>query len=703
MSRSARSTFLIGLLVTLLVALLPADVRLTSQAAQEPQRQPVFRGGANYVNVDAYPRRDGRLVEGLTAGDFQVFEDGKPQKIENFEFIRIEPNTPDAARRDPNSVQEAEQLLRDPRRRVFVLFLDEYHISREAAYFVRSPLVEFLERAIGSSDLFALMTPEVSVRDLTFGQRLEVIETALADFWRRMQLDGPDSLTLKPRTIQEQFLYDCYINRTKSLGQNEAFIRKLIELARLDLVFASLEQLSVNLAGLRDERTNVILFSHGWMLERRADSGSMAWGKDGALPPIGVTRGGRITTSPTQPYAADRTKCDAEYLRLTAIDFQRRFNTFVEDARRGNVSITTVDPGGLATIIPTAYASKDPASGAARRSVEATLADYKKLADRLDTLRILSANTDGVAVVDTNDLHTPLRRLADNLASYYLLGYYSTNMNHDGRYRRIEVKVARPDVRIAARPGYRALTPELARALDSAPAPRVGTTPVEDALSALGRLRSSAELYTYGAAWPGRLAVAVELAGGQAAQARWAAGADVQVSVSDLAGDVIGSARGRIEPPARGVLLHVPTDPSSAGPWRAIVRVGRGADILDDRLEIGAVADGALGAPLLFRALPSALSPLRPAANLQFFRSERLHVEWPVRAALESKAASVLGRNGQPLALSIAVVDREIDGQGVLAVDLNLASLAAGDYVLELTAAAAARTDRSLVAFRVTR
>jgi hypothetical protein len=429
----------------------------------------------------------------------------------------------------------------------------------------------------------------------------------------------------------------------------------------------------------------------------------MSWGKDGALPTVGVTRGGRITTSPTQPYTADRTKCDAEYLRLISIDFQRRFNTFVEDARRANVSITTVDPGGLATVIPKSYASRDPASGAARRSVEATMAEYKQLADRLDTLRTLSANTDGLAVVDTNDLHTPLRRLADNLASYYLLGYYSTNMNHDGRYRRIEVKVAQPNVSLAARPGYRALTAELARALESAPAPRTGATPVEEALGALGRLRTSAEVHTYGAAWPGRLAIAVELPGGQASQARWASGADVQVSVSDQAGDVIGSARGRIEPPARGVLLHLPTARPSAGPWRALVRVGAGADALDDRLEIGRIVDGPIGAPLLFRALPALQSPLRPAADLQFLRSERLHVEWPVRAPLDRKEARILGRNGQPLALSVPVVDRETSGQAVLAIDLNLAPLAAGDYVLELTATSSARTDRSLMAFRVTR
>ena len=65
-----------------------AGQHLFSQTPQAPQRPPVFRAGATYVTVDAYPRRDGKVVEGLSATDFQVFEDGKPQAVENFDFIK---------------------------------------------------------------------------------------------------------------------------------------------------------------------------------------------------------------------------------------------------------------------------------------------------------------------------------------------------------------------------------------------------------------------------------------------------------------------------------------------------------------------------------------------------------------------------------------------------------------------------------------
>jgi hypothetical protein len=113
--------------------------------------------------------------------------------------------------------------------------------------------------------------------------------------------------------------------------------------------------------------------------------------------------------------------------------------------------------------------------------------------------------------------------------------------------------------------------------------------------------------------------------------------------------------------------------------------------------------DGPIGPPIIYRATPSLQSPVRPAADPQFFRTERLHVEWPARETLDRREARVLGRNGQPLALTVPLVDRETDGQPVLAADLNLAPLASGDYVLELTVVRGARTEQSLVAFRVTR
>src|SRR5688572_26142216 len=78
-------------------------------AQQDPQR-PIFRTGTSLVRVDAYPSRDGKIIEGLTAEDFEVLEDGVPQKIESFQFVRYERNAALGERRDPNSQREGFQL-----------------------------------------------------------------------------------------------------------------------------------------------------------------------------------------------------------------------------------------------------------------------------------------------------------------------------------------------------------------------------------------------------------------------------------------------------------------------------------------------------------------------------------------------------------------------------------------------------------------
>ena len=72
--------------------------------------------------------------------------------------------------------------------------------------------------------------------------------------------------------------------------------------------------------------------------------------------------------------------------------------------------------------------------------------------------RLLALNTDGLALLNSNDLKKQLRRAADDLTSYYLMGYYSTNSKLDGRFRAIKVRSKRPGIEIRARRGYNTAT-----------------------------------------------------------------------------------------------------------------------------------------------------------------------------------------------------------------------------------------------------
>jgi len=140
-------------------AILVASLALGGAAQQqEPptqaQQRPVFRGGTHFVRVDAYPLQNGKIVEGLQPDDFEVFEDGKPQTIESFDFVKFDTFTPEAERRDPSTQREGFDLAADPRYRVFVIVVDTEFAGRTDVYWIQKPLVHFLDRILGTRDLF---------------------------------------------------------------------------------------------------------------------------------------------------------------------------------------------------------------------------------------------------------------------------------------------------------------------------------------------------------------------------------------------------------------------------------------------------------------------------------------------------------------------------------------------------------------------
>ena len=66
----------------------------------------------------------------------------------------------------------------------------------------------------------------------------------------------------------------------------------------------------------------------------------------------------------------------------------------------------------------------------------------------------LAESSGGFAVQNNNDLAAGLRRIGRESRVYYLLGYMPAEVRADGKFRRITVRVARPDVQVRARKGY---------------------------------------------------------------------------------------------------------------------------------------------------------------------------------------------------------------------------------------------------------
>jgi VWFA-related protein len=176
------------------VALLLALAVMQSPSAQQQQppaepaaapQQPTFRAGINFVRVDVTVT-DGKAqpVTDLTQADFEVLEDGKPQAIEQFRLIRVDGNVRPG---DPapgeirNRDDEERELSRDDVR-VFVLFLDDYHVRRANSIQVRDPLTRFVQTQLRPNDIVGIMYPLTPLDGISFTRNHESVVGAIQRF-----------------------------------------------------------------------------------------------------------------------------------------------------------------------------------------------------------------------------------------------------------------------------------------------------------------------------------------------------------------------------------------------------------------------------------------------------------------------------------------------------------------------------------------
>ena len=412
--------------------LLAVSVVLAAQEPPPAQLEP-FRTEVNYVRVDMYPTADGKPVMDLRQDEVEVFDEGAPQKIDRFEHVLVRGARSQELRREPSTMTEMREAMQDVRARLFVLFLDTEHVEFGPSLNIRGPLIQSLNEMIGGDDLVAVMMAGMEARDLTFRRRTTSIEEMLRGFWSERDY------RLK-RSREEEAIIDCF-------GANVDLANDLIFRLREVRTLNAIEALVQHLRFVREERKAVITITQGWRLYaddptlRRPLAG-------GTLPPVPPAIG-------TPQGQTDRRKCEQGRLELSMLRNDMRFLDILRQANRGNTSFYPVDPRGLVVfdedIVPISPA------GIGRWNSIGVVEDSRRLTARNDSLRTMADVTDGLAVVQSGNLSAGMRRIVEDLSSYYLLGYYSTG-ELDGKFHRLIVRVKRPGVRVRARSGYLAAT-----------------------------------------------------------------------------------------------------------------------------------------------------------------------------------------------------------------------------------------------------
>jgi VWFA-related protein len=670
----------------------PAAQTLPAQPADQ-QQPPRIRTGINYVRVDVIVSDSkGNPVLDLKPEDFSVTEDNKPQSIESFSLVKIDEATqvetrPPAPIRNPAD-EEREAARTDVR--MFVILLDDYHVRRGNDMASRQPLTDFIQNQLAPADMVALMYPLTPVSDLHFSRDRDALVGAIQRFEGRKG-------NYQPRNaFEEQYAY---------------YPVTVVERIRRQVTMDALKGAAIRMSGLREGRKSIILVSEGFTATIPTQ----------LQDPI-AAQPGRGNPNRNNPFAAQPTDRDRMLNDSDMIfDMRQVFDTL----NRHNTSIYAVDPRGLAVF---------------EYGIEQSIGletDRQGLRDSLDTLHVLAANTDGRAIVNRNDLATGMKQIIRDASGYYLLGYNSSQAPRDGKFHEIKVRVKRSGVEIRARKGYWAYTEEEAARASAPPKPEAPSA-VTSALSSLaepsrgraarfwvgtGRAASGASLVTF--VWEPVAGVP----GGPREDP------PARVFVTATAGDGRQLYRGRIAAPssapssagapATGTPPASATPPATAGgnvsfeappgpvQMRLIVEGERG-QIIDSTVREVSVpdftqVDVTLGTPRVYRArtlremqaLKGATTAI-PVVDREFSRTERMLIRvdaYGPGGTRPTITARLLNRGGQPM----TDLPVQAGATGSTDVELTLASLAANDYVVEITAKGEASAATEFVAFRVGR
>jgi VWFA-related protein len=408
------------IIATLLVwvMLAPAQQQPQPQQPQQPlqeQNRPLipttgeakFGTNVQLVVVDVTVKdKNGQPIEGLTAKDFTITEDGKPQDIKVFKFQRLEeeilpepklaPRPPAAgavaaagASSAPPPVKSvtANQIapskpgeIKYQDRRLMVMFFDMTSMPIQDQVRAQTAAEKFLKTQMTKSDLMAVLS---FTNELKLLQDFTDDRDALGKSLKSLILGEGSDLAVAGATADSDDAEDTGAAFTADDTEFNIF--------NTDRKLAALEQ-AAKMLGSLSEKKALVYFASG----------------------------------------VDKTGAENEaQLRAT-----------INAAIRNNVSFYPIDARGLVASAPLGDATRAAQGGQSSLSGSGARSRQNSFQRQQETLYTLAADTGGRALLDNNDLAMGIQQAQKDISSYYVIGYYSTNEKPDGRFRKIKLTPA---------------------------------------------------------------------------------------------------------------------------------------------------------------------------------------------------------------------------------------------------------------------
>ena len=360
-----------------------------------------FKVNTNLVLVNVVVRdKQGNLVRGMKQDEFQLFEEGKPQTISDFGFedtdaIALEsqniPGVTGVAAAPPAPPPDPQSTEEMRNRRIIILFFDFTAMDPEQIDRTVTTAKRFVEKQMAPADLVGLVSLASSMRlDLDLTANRERIQRALDSY-----ISGQGQGFEAGDTGSAEGTPETGGSFTPDDTDYNVF--------NTDRKLEALESLMQTLGGIQQKKS-IVYFSNG------------------------ISRSG--------------------------IENQAALRGATAMATKTNCSIYPVDIRGLLAMPPGGEAQSASIHGVSAYTGAATINQFESNASSQETLSTLAADTGGKAFFDSNDFGLVFQRVQRDTSAYYVLGFYSTNTTQDGTYRRLQVRVKRPDVKVEFRQGY---------------------------------------------------------------------------------------------------------------------------------------------------------------------------------------------------------------------------------------------------------
>jgi VWFA-related protein len=382
-----------SLLTILLLATLGAEAQQIGQNAAPGQNDTPTLSVRSQIVIETVVVKDkkGNTIDGLTAKDFALTEDGVPQTIRFCEPQSLPSTLSDVPLKPagPEDIKIYNRLARtqitpetpgDVRykdHRLLALYFDMTAMRPADQLRALAAAEKFIRSQMTTSDLVSIMRYS--------GGSVDVLQDFSAD--RNHLLSILETLVVGEGQGSAESVDDASSADTgAAFGQDDSEFNVF----NTDRQLSAL-QTAARMLGQLNEKKSLIYFASG--------------------------------------------------LRLNGVDNEAQLQATVDAAIRAGVSFWPIDARGLVAQAPLGDATQGSPGNAGMYSGAAALATTTNLQRSQDTLFSLAGDTGGKALLDYNDLEKGIVQAQQSITNYYILEYYPTNTALNGKFRHVKISV----------------------------------------------------------------------------------------------------------------------------------------------------------------------------------------------------------------------------------------------------------------------